>query len=290
MFSRILQWFLQCIMNTPSSLYSSKQCCIGHAYFNRPILQTLCTSFIGEPDISPSISRLFGTGSPSAICKTIRPVIVNTFKRCSWRAPSHIMQELRKALYPFWGNGNASSSVIPIAIKVRIQTSLFHVCPDAIFLRTLSMFCFSMFIRAFVKTYSSFTSTIFRCAMSQCRSSHSTDYSTRTLAYPIDARFYRTRLRQYFPSSKSLVSQIHDWFLLSTSTTLRFPTAKHRCLNNTFRPTTTAAEHIPIAMSRRIRRDNGPISECLTSKIRSGSWHNKPSSSGAKRFAGLILG
>lgn len=276
MFSRMLNRFRQCINNIPSSFYSVEQCCIGNPYFYRPIFQTLSTSFMRKPDISSSIPRLFSRSSPTTIGRTVMAIIINTFKGCPWRAPTHVTQELRKIIFPFRCYSNTSSPIPRIGYGLRIQTSLFHISPCTVFRRILSILCFSMRSMILTNHLSCLASTALRISSTQSLTPQDAFCSTDTLTQPIDPTFWYACPRQDHPKSKSASDQIVDDFLCAATATQRLSMTQHRGLNDTLCPATATTQHIRITIARRIRRENSPIAKCLSGKIWSGLWHEIP--------------
>lgn len=82
--------------------------------------------------ISP-IKRLFGHCCPFAIFSTIVSVVIYSLNRVAFRSWSNIRHKVIKTSIPSFANGDASPSIIWIALIVLVVTSGSHTNPDCIF-------------------------------------------------------------------------------------------------------------------------------------------------------------
>src|SRR5258707_12322642 len=80
---------------------------------------------------------LFLVGSPTAVLRRIRSVIINAFKAHIRRTRTHVCKEIFKRIPPTITNRNSTCSVFVVAGMVLIVTWAFHRAPSTVFRRCL---------------------------------------------------------------------------------------------------------------------------------------------------------
>ena len=87
-------------------------------------------SFARDPH--PSVPGLFGSSRPSAVARFVMPVVVDSIKRKSWRAATHVCQERAEIVSPAFADGDSTGAVILVGGILRIRAASFHVAPARI--------------------------------------------------------------------------------------------------------------------------------------------------------------
>jgi hypothetical protein len=102
-------------------------------------------------DIRFSIRRFFApviglflVGSPTAVLRRVRSIIIDAFKAHIWRTRTHVCKEIFKRIPPTIANRNPTCSVFVVAGMVLIVTSAFHRAPSTVFRRCLAVTSLSM--------------------------------------------------------------------------------------------------------------------------------------------------
>lgn len=79
--------------------------------------------------VCPFIFRLLTICSPSAICRAIISVIVNSIKSQSVRAISHIFKKMGERMFPSTANFNPTATISFVIFASWIATSVYHAIP-----------------------------------------------------------------------------------------------------------------------------------------------------------------
>ena len=90
-----------------------------------------------------SVICLLFTSSPPAVRRTIWTVIINSIQAILYsRTRTHVLKKNRKAVYPFFRNYYAPTTVICKSLCFRVKASIFHHGPATVFRAvTKTMFC-----------------------------------------------------------------------------------------------------------------------------------------------------
>lgn len=98
------------------------------------------TGGISRWEYPPStIQALFLTSRPFHVARLVIAVIVNALDGMAFgRLTSNSIKKCLKGLKPFLADGNASTTVVLVALAVWVKTTAFHLQPAAVFRRILA--------------------------------------------------------------------------------------------------------------------------------------------------------
>ena len=159
--------------------------------------------------LASGIVCLLDSCSPAAVCGRIVAVIVYPIKSESFRALSHVLKKIRKAISPSFTNGNASATIVGIGRNVPIMTASFHRGPDAVFSAIFVSFCKSVSGCLKARQFTPQTSATFSQAAPEIIPHHSYGLSAFAQAQPVAvfSRIWNLALR--LQSSVSFAREVH---------------------------------------------------------------------------------
>jgi len=183
----------------------------GGSFFSSDIRFSVRRSF------APVVG-LFFVGSPTAVFKRIRSVIIDAFKAHIRRTRTHVCKEIFKRIPPTITNRNSTCSVFVVAGMVLIVTSAFHRAPSAVFRRCLPMTGLSMRPLDLASDFSLITTARNGFAAPELVTGYPFEFSTIAFARPNGSsinRFTPLMRSDYNQSAEFLSFQINEAFQLS---------------------------------------------------------------------------
>lgn len=82
-------------------------------------------------DIAALVQFLFRPWNPLAVFGTVRAVIVDPFNRVPFRPFTHVLNEVRKGLFPAFANHYATSAIVRVFLAMRGVASTAHFNPTS---------------------------------------------------------------------------------------------------------------------------------------------------------------
>src|SRR5258705_4573947 len=161
---------------------------------------------------------LFLVGSPTAVLRRIRSVIINAFKAHIRRTRTHVCKEIFKRIPPTITNRNSTCSVFVVAGMVLIVTSAFHRAPSTVFRRCLPATGLSMRPLDLASDFPLITTASNGFAASEFVTRYSFEFPAIAFARPNGSsinRFTPLMRPDYNQSAEFLSFQINEAFQLS---------------------------------------------------------------------------
>jgi hypothetical protein len=120
-----------------AALKASEQSTVVNTKMPGPIGYAHCLAIVGDIVILARIVALFSAGSPSAIVRGVRPVIVNALDRMLRRWPlSHVGEEVVEGRVPSLAHDNPAPAIVRVDMGVGIVASGADASPYLVFGRT----------------------------------------------------------------------------------------------------------------------------------------------------------
>lgn len=117
----------------PFLMEAQAQLLMGLAESPCPVLNTQGFTLVGEPEVSPSVSCLFSSSSPSAVLRGVGAVVVDALDRVfgGW-FPTHIGQEVRVGSSPTGADNDPTAAVILPGGVVGVVATVVDMFPTSV--------------------------------------------------------------------------------------------------------------------------------------------------------------
>lgn len=127
-------WLSQCAFWCPPSNNSKQEDCVWNGINLGPFRQNSPFIIKDDVSVSPRIGHLFRLRSPAAVIRLIVSIFVREpIKRMPLsRLWSHVRIEILKTV-PAFANGNSSTAVMMVILRVWIIATSLHCAPRSIF-------------------------------------------------------------------------------------------------------------------------------------------------------------
>jgi hypothetical protein len=83
--------------------------------------------------IATLITSLFDAGSPAAILFRVIAIHVNSVKRCTWRARSHVGEKRSEIIRPLFAHANPATTIACVGVMAPIKAAGFRLAPRLVF-------------------------------------------------------------------------------------------------------------------------------------------------------------
>ena len=121
-------------VDVPSTDNSASECGWRNADLDGPLKNSRGLSkILNAPTARTLITRLLQDCGPSAIPRSVRPVVVDAVDAVTLWARTHISKKCRKGIDPFVADGYSSTAVAFVSLVVSVQASSLHSVPNSIF-------------------------------------------------------------------------------------------------------------------------------------------------------------
>lgn len=166
-------------LNTPATFNAGVKSAEVDAGSLGPFSDTFCVTVKSDEYVFPSVSILFFLGSPSAIFRAIRPVVVYALNRLVSVWLTHIVTKIR-VVVPSLADSDSSFPIVLIRRVFFVAASLFHAIPNFVTSRVFIL-VFSCFEGSAMRYVRERRSLPVRAPTRRCRASSKVERKDRGL-------------------------------------------------------------------------------------------------------------
>lgn len=247
---------------------------VFHAGLNAGIGQTSTLAMQLDELCASGVAHLSFLCCPSAIVFRVAKAVVDSVKRVvqRWTSP-HIRQEITK-VSPQRIYRDSTTSIMLIALMVRVRGSINHTLPRHVFRTTPRSSCVAMLLhRVINKT----PTRLYMAVTKSCRKDLCC-FATLTLAYPLRISKLNASTMDNCQSSKHLAGQVKGAsakrFHIPASTRFRVPAFQLGAVYNRRRATLAQAFPVRSSFFDMSALYDGQFVEALSGKVN--KFHNVP--------------
>lgn len=118
----------------PAALQAAVVGSAGDLGVGKPVRKNPCFSVKGEQATIPAVTVLLGSGSPSAVLRAVRSVVVDSVDGVvGRRACSHVSQEVLKRTLPSSADLDSSGTIVFERFDLWVPTAVQHRLPGSVF-------------------------------------------------------------------------------------------------------------------------------------------------------------